>query len=120
MNDQEYIRAGIELADGWDITHIFAGEDIAAYNPKGAKYPEASFVLQSPSQSGLDTLAAQLVRQVDALAPAILFTSDFGGCVMLWQDSPEEDWHAGDCRNLKNNDRTMNTIKAIIDSEVLK
>ena len=112
------IQRAVELADGWDVTHIFAGEDIAAYNPHGKEYPEASFVLQSPSESGLDALAAALVRQVDALDVELV--SGKGSC-LIERDDPEFEpfgiqnlgWEEGP-------DRTMNTLCAIVDSKVLE
>lgn len=116
MNDQEYICKGIELADGWDLTHIYAGEDIAAYNPNGKEYPEASFVLQTPSQSGNDALAAQLVRQVDAIDGCEVIVDPYVVHVFVaYKTGVKRAIGTG-----HSDDRTMNTIKAIVDSGVLK
>ena len=95
MNDQDYIRKAVELVpDEWPWDFFKADPD------------------QTMDQPLKDALAAQLVRQVDAL--------------------PFEDFHAFHlerqrtyCNNDKGRgesigpDRTMNTIKAIVDSGVL-
>lgn len=95
MNNDDYIRKAVELADGWYITHIYDGEDIVAWTDR--QYPP-SFVLQSMDRWGLDALAAQLVRQVDAL---------------------EGYWVKNICC-ISGDDRTLNTIKAIVNSGVLE
>lgn len=117
MNKTDYIRKAAESVDGWSIVHIFAGEDIVEYwgeNNKGP-YPEISFVLQNSTQPGLAALAAQLVSQVDALRCEdfqIALQSDFGSTV-IWLNGIRKWVVNGD-------DRTMNAIKAIVDSKVLK
>jgi hypothetical protein len=103
-------RKAVELADGWS----FSGNDTVFIN--------GSSTLWKPDklpQHYLDALAAQLVRQVDALSPGIVITSDFSGCCLIVSD--DDDWFAGDSKvGPKTNDRTMNTIKAIVDSGVLE
>lgn len=94
MNDQEYIRKGVELADDvwpWDFWKTGV-QDIS-------------------EMSGLeiDALAAQLVRQVDASSPSSV--AIYHGSTQVFADS-------GFTRR-KGDDRTMNTIKAIVDSGVL-
>ena len=102
MNDQEYIRAGVELADGWGLStddYYFGPLIVGSHISKiGA--------------SAKDALAAQLVRQVDALG-FLECDIDGGGtsitCPSNDEFSPIRVW---------GNDRAMNTIKAT--SKVLK
>ena len=99
MTDQDYIRKAVELADGWDS----ADEQVDC--PLGCAF---RFPLQVVV---LDAIASQLVRQVDATDYWVEATSHFVdvrgiGISRKWR-------HESD-------DRTMNTIKAIVDSEVLK
>ena len=111
MTETDYIRAAVELADGWYITHIYAGEDIVAWTDR--QHPP-SFVLQSMDQWGLDALAAQLVRQVDALAIPVMVIVSRDGCSIV---QPDETYLL---QHPQPGDRTMNTIKAIVDSGILK
>ena len=85
-----YIRKAVELADGWDY---YADDD--------------------HDQGWLDMLAAQLVRQVDALD---------GFNFVSGQDCYSYVWRACDDKAEMASygpDRTMNTIKAIVASGVL-
>ena len=113
MTNEEYIRRAVELAEGWeiDIGQVLTTE----YNIWMTLDDD------EPPQLMLDALAAQLVRQIDASATGDdrpVFSSDFNGCVLIVSD--DADFHAGDCRaGPSENDRTMNTIRAIVDSGVL-
>ena len=108
MNDQDYIRAGIELADGWNISKGWLVNGPWIFEPLDAfaihidKLPD--FLKAA--------LAAQLVRQVDALG-FLECDIDGGGtsitCPSNDEFSPIRVW---------GNDRAMNTIKAT--SKVLK
>ena len=106
MTDEEYIRKAVELADGW------SGDSIPALNLKLRwDHPQQALYL--------DALAAQLVRQVDALGDIVsvdIRGQSGGPEVIVW------DFRPGRSRigvNHKGPDRTMNTIKAIVDSGVL-
>ncbi|MDJ0712580.1 MAG: hypothetical protein QNJ14_19515 [Woeseiaceae bacterium] len=116
MKDQDYIREAANLADGWSY---------------GTKYDPFADMLYGPQrilctvshhQPTLDALAAQLVRQVDSL-PA----DDDGkvqcvvgrGSVLLEVDDPSEPFGHRNLAWLEGPDRTMNTIKAIVDSGIL-
>ena len=101
MNDQEYIKAGVGLADGWlerDEFIIGPSPLMDYYAPEGIAQPI------------LDALAAQLVRQVEAAECRVTF---YGAYVSIERDDSEHDYVgvAGQ--------RTLNTIKAIVDSGVL-
>jgi len=112
--DQEYIRDGVELADGWDLTHIYAGEDIVSFYALGepsGPLPDMSFVLQQPTQCGLDALVAQLTRQVDAL--------DSETFVMACDNYSTVKRIHTRLSFVEGPDRTMNSLKAILDSRVL-
>lgn len=102
MTDNEYIRKAVELADGWEVTDT--GDIIS---------PIAAYVGEPMHQCFLDALAAQLVRQVDALPEPIRVLAD-RSC----ECGAGRSFTVVGTRH--SNDRTMNTIKAIVDSEVLK
>ncbi len=92
MTDEKYIRKAVELAYGWDLS------DLNDEFWSGRR------------QMMLDALAAQLVRQVDALgSPRVAVFTDGGAMV-------DGSGAYAKCRGL---DRTMNTIMAIVDSGVL-
>lgn len=108
MNDQDYIRKAVELADGWHLN----GEAFGTPNDG----PDLDDI-KNITQQDKDALAAQLVRQLDASNSCSLFVHPPVG------DSPGYARILG-VRELKvrkeGDDRTMNTIKAIVDSGVLK
>ena len=91
MNDQDYIRKAVELADGWSIDILSRyGLDV-----------------------GKDALAAQLVRQVEKTH----YITVYGTQVDICSRPPDDfEWdYIG-----KKGERTLNTIKAIVDSKVLE
>ena len=97
MSDQDYIRKAIDLADDWGWTG-----------------PSSTDRLHPLSQAFCDALAAQLVRQVDAL---ILYR------VRIEPTGTFMD-HEGTGERMADSylgiDRTMNTLKCIVDSGVLE
>ncbi len=109
MSD-DIIRKAVELADNFqcdDCNHGFFHEFGLA--------PEdfISTFWDEPEQYLLDALAAQLVRQVDALVFYRLIIEPTGVDI--------ESEATGDrIAEARHGDRTMNTIKAIVDSEVLE
>ena len=102
MNDQDYIRKAVELADGtW-----FVQDSGEIQTPYMQVLP-----IDELMQWDLDALAAQLVRQVDA-------TEQY---YVVVRDDQTEIRSCGAINKLEQGgDRTMNTIKAVIDSGVLK
>ena len=120
MKDEDYIRKAVSLADGWDIT-----ENSAITIPNGGDnwfvdWPMV-YLNDWPDyglQFVVDALAAQLVRQVDAIeAPK------HPDRPSAFYSTPHECqvWMRGKVASVKTaDDRTMNTIKAIIDSKVLE
>lgn len=105
MNNQDYIRAGVELADGFQL----ADEGVFFSLPYGGFVPP----VKNCPQQYLDALAAQLVRQVDTVAGIEFDVTSRSSS--MW--SPVED-EFGNCKI--GDDRTMNTIKAIVNSRVLE
>ena len=104
MNDNAYIKKAVELADGWEYGSI--------YEPPFAAF---DIPIDEWEQWKLDALAAQLVRQVDATDRYSFFSHRDCATVTEYVDGyPNEKGGA-----IKRDDRTMNTIKAIVDSEVL-
>ena len=117
----DLIRKAVELADGWDYeTDDIEEPVLLIVTMAGGGHFDVQFVLEGDwstdlngmDQLLLDALAAQLVRQVDAL-------EDYWVCV-------EDDRATIQCDGIfvdvqhKGPDRTLNTIKAIVDSKVLE
>lgn len=111
MNDLDYIRKGIELADDWEITL----DDEQTKGPWVIIKTKAMYLEYHSRWPWVrDLLAAQLIRQVDALG-FLDFDVDGGGVTISCPSNPEFT-----PIRLWGDDRTMNTIKCIVDSEVLK
>ena len=112
MDDSQYIFKAVELADAfvpigpeqWSIT--------GADNFSIAQ----SSITDGPEKWFLDALAAQLVRQVDALGANVRVSKDKTTIF----PSVKADPYWQNITKLKGPDRTMNTIKAIVDSGVLQ
>jgi hypothetical protein len=100
MTDQDYIRKAVELADGWDL---FQDVDCLYIDVDGRTFEEDHQLI-------LDALAAQLVRQVDAQGEEV------------WVCSTEVEITDMQDRLIliEGPDRTLNTIKAIVESGVLE
>ena len=112
MDDQEYIRTAVELAKHW----WGAGTD--AFGPSDFHRPYVSLAVDSPdTRFFLDALAAQLVRQVDALDTPDTVEITHDSVWVGYRSKNNESWKR--TRRTKSRDRTMNTIKAIVDSGVL-
>ncbi len=94
MNDQEYICKAVELAEGWEIA------------------PKINAVI------ALDALAAQLVRQVDKALKDWRCLELFEGHTAVRKFEPLSET-GKDLAACYGEGRTMNTIKAIVDSGVL-
>lgn len=107
MTDNEYIKAAVELADGWRLT---GRSSTFFYCPTRDGRPLAEI-----HQIHLDALAAQLVRQIDSkgIDAGIVFSS-FGNVMVFDRKSKRAETFSD------NPDRTMNTLKCIVDSGVLK
>ena len=117
----DYIKAAVELADNFEL------DSINAYYWHDPSYGEGFDGIAvdkgKPDRWFLDSLAAQLVRQVDALDEDYVVTVGnemepkrvvlYGPTFRMWRGRRID----GDTDGP---DRTMNTIKAIVDSGVLK
>lgn len=107
MLDQEYIRRAVELADGWE--YVWDGHDIIeSLNFHGLTVENIQVMPEA-----LDSIAAQLVRQIDALCASgseIILTCYQNRTLVLTPNI---------CADVFGPDRTMNTIKAIVDSKLL-
>ncbi len=101
MNDQDYIRAAVALADGWQYQQIYF-----------AYLPGCDDAHHLGSQVVLDALAAQLVRQVDATDCEVCTGQDHAEIYNQKTQETELIFRGGN--------RTMNTIKVIVDSKVLE
>ena len=106
MTDQDYIKAGVGLADGWEI------EGGIVY-PPFRNHPVAMSV-ENPHTPILDALAAQLVRQVDALDNLWVCIEDDRTSIQH-----DTDGTVAQLLQMEKPDRTLNTIKAIVDSGAL-
>lgn len=108
MNDT--IRKAIELADG-----VYLDEYSHLIGMGSAVF------IDDLQQYHLDSLAAQLVRQVDALDRIHVSTIPAGS--EIWERVEADDGGWDGVQNLgsaQGPDRTLNTIKAIVDSGVLE
>ena len=103
---KSHIRKAVELADGWR----FAGPQL--YGPSNYRYHHNKESGQY--QVTVDALAAQLVRQVDALDTPDTVEVTHNAVWVGYRSKNNESW-----KRRKGADRTMNTIRAIVDSGVL-
>lgn len=112
MNEQDYICKAVELADGfvWSTSGTSKKIDCIRIALTGV------YRADELPQPALDALAAQLVRQVDATDDYYVEATWDRTYVMyinMHGMTKVKERYKGE-------DRTMNTIKAIVDSEVLK
>ena len=103
MIDQDLIRRAVELADGWCVVDDHDGYWLMFRDGDGWHSRSASRWWQL----GLDALAAQLVRQVDAAGYD--FESDYDGWATVSHPSGEPITHS------IGPDRTENTIRACME-----
>ncbi len=108
MDDQDYIRKAVELADGWQYDEIGHTGIYKIFLPD-----TMNIWVSFDYQPALDAIAAQLVRQVEDIDSAWLDISSCGYVSIFVGDGDEE------VATQFGDDRTMNTIKAIVDSAVL-
>ena len=112
MTDNKYIREAVELADGWEWKHSIQGT-VVRWNIDNSlqmmQWPEDNLPIWIK-----DALAAQLVRQVDSQR-SWQFDSDIWGAAQI-TNRPQIRASV----RVIGPDRTMNSIKAIVDSKVLK
>ena len=101
----DYIQEAAIIADGWDWTTDEDGNWLGG--------PDMGWHEDIISQGALDALAAQLVRQVDAVDGVNLISTPNGVDVYLGTGFQS-------IKTVEGKDRTMNTIKCIVDSGVLK
>ena len=106
MNDQDYILKAAKLI-GWD-----ADEEGWLYPPRNEIWGNLPSHVYFDWPWVKDLIAAQLVRQVDALDDIRCDVDSRYSEV--WDDGQQT---LGKCIG---DDRTMNTIKAIVDSKVLE
>jgi len=115
MTDQDYIRAGVKLAGGWE----YEGGEICGW----IDYPDytgTSFdCTDDMEEHWKDALAAQLVRQVDALDDHSI-ESGFEMTALIISCDLEFRGAGSVLNEVEGSDRAMNTIKVIVDSGVLK
>ncbi|KKM71033.1 hypothetical protein LCGC14_1434620 [marine sediment metagenome] len=106
MNNQDYVRKAVKLADGWQLTN----DEEYVIPPYGGYCPS----IMNFERLFFDALAAQLVRQVDALNN--IDVDCYGERIYLrvWSGL-----HRKEVEVVGTN-RTMNTIKAIVDASVLE
>ena len=114
MNNQDYIRHAAELAK-------WTGKDECGVY---VQLPEAPISLYLDDLENhappwfKDALAAQLVRQVDALPGLFVYSwPERSSVVVEGRNLNNPETTRGSCDGP---DRTMNTIKAIVDSGVLR
>ena len=117
MTDEEYIRKGVMLADGWEITlddeHTEGPwVEIPGVGRHGNDYHSRWTWVR-------DLLAAQLVRQTDH--PSIQYVlSAHDGSTVIYKHNERGERFWEKLAEASCDDRTLNTIKAIVDSKVLE
>jgi len=109
MNNEQYIRKAVELADGWSIGEM---------NSDVVHIPDTAYHGYIDLTYVKDALAAQLVRQVDALPNEYHLVSGRES-LLIEIDDEAEGMGFKNIAWVEGPDRTMNSIKAIIDSGVL-
>ena len=114
MDSQDYIKEGIELADGWQGKTLYDdGETMTSLVIEDRYYGIPSDLKLLPKLFKA-ALAAQITEQVDALGDDVCMEiSSTGGMrISRVMDMKELAIEIGP-------DRQMNSIKAIVDSKVL-
>ena len=108
LTDNDVIIKAVELADNWlwNWGRAFFHEEVQW--GQGGTFPDEA------EQWHLDILAAQLVRQVDAIG--LLECDITAVSAWIYCPSNEEATHPA----VVGQDRTMNTIRAIVESGVLE
>lgn len=116
MSDKDIISKAVELADGWEWSERDNDRCFSRHfgEPGSLEYKHDfvafHFDCKEDVKFGLDALAAQLVRQVDAIA-------DFR--VDSFFDYVEVAQRGRSLGRCGGPDRTMNTLRAIVESGVL-
>lgn len=107
MNDQEYIRKAVELADGFEYR---AANDYYYINHE-------AICRGAPKRYFMNALAAQLARQAHALdnVSVTLYGTGLAEVVRFTDGEGEEILAL--CETV---DRNMSIIRAIVDSKVLE
>ena len=114
MNDQDYIKAGVELA-GWQTTRL-GNQRVAVFIPSDECNKGMLLRIGYLDQPHIQAaLAAQLKRQVNAIHHYEVITMIETSCVRDWQHSPKHH----DIATVTGYDFTMNDIKVVVDSKVL-
>lgn len=108
MIDQDVLRKAVEYANGW----FDRGSEFWHQNFGHMPY---SYMTLPGNEPMLDALAAQLVRQVDALDTAV-FECDVNGRARVLSKSSEGLPHWGGQWSERGPDRTENTITAIVQA----
>ncbi len=115
MDNQDYIRKAVELADGWRYFRKDSPENPISYY--ATPVDDSWWNWDSWHPCHLDALAAQLVRQVDTLEKYHITYSTTGEWVRVSDVTSGPEMKVR--YTAKDSGRTMNTIKAIVDSNVL-
>ena len=112
--NEELIRKAVKLANGWEWNSGFVH---VCLHPVNGSYEFLFNAYEGlPEQWHLDALAAQLVRQVDELESCIAVYIEPG--VAKVGELVTEGFLIN-VTHSRGPDRTINTIRAIVESEVL-
>ena len=114
MRDPTYMKRAVELAQ-WQTTRL-GNQRVAVFIPTDDK-ETVQRIGYLDEQYVLDALAAQLVRQVDALDTPDTVEITHDSVWVGYRSKNNESWKR--TKHTKSRDRTMNTIKAIVDRGVL-
>lgn len=114
MTDDEYVKRGVELADGWSIDYSDAYGEGFWVTGEVEHLPGTTVPIGCTMYSGWSwvrvLLAAQLVRQVKALSDAgIMATFDYFAILLDLGDGERK------ATEIEGEDDTMNAIKACVE-----
>lgn len=111
------LKKAVELADGWEWEKSVHGNEMltVAGGIDLEEHELVEYLWQIP-RPFLDALAAQLVRQVDAIDGMVFSVNPY--CVHVFKSDGSGKMIAMDSKH--KDDRTENTINAIVESGVLE
>lgn len=122
MTDEEYIRAGVDLAEGWHWNEYSDTDEVDLSDADGAAWYDDECDPITPHAFPrilLDAVAAQLWRQVDERPDEIACVADYGWAKVIRFQDAEPFNHWVQLSLVKGENRSWNVLKAIVDSGVL-
>ena len=127
MDDQEYIRAAVELAEGFDPVYAAVGDLLCVVVTLTGNDGKFDVNIEDFTGIWLNALAMQLARQVDTTGEYYVVSLPLRAAVLLNDDDSYYYMADALCGNVdepvasaEGPDRALNIIRAVVDSGVLK